>query len=206
VRNIVKLSKDKDDLLLDLQNQVELRTVHLENANKRLSDLAHHDPLTGLFNRLRLEKDMQTFIDQYLIHRSHFAVLMLDVDWFKKVNDSYGHEIGDFVLKELAKIFHAVCRDEDKIYRAGGEEFVILLDQISYADAYKVAKKINQKIEKHEFKKGNLSFYKTVSIGMCHSSILFDEDYKVMLRAADMGLYQAKENGRNRIEVATKAS
>ncbi len=81
-----------------MQHQVQMRTLHLEHANKQLSSLAGHDPMTGLFNRLSLEVDINKLIDSFNKHKSPFAVIIFDIDWFKDVNDTYGHDIGDFVL------------------------------------------------------------------------------------------------------------
>lgn len=204
VRNIIELTNSKNKLLKTLQSEVEQRTIHLENANKKLSDMAYHDPLTGLKNRFSLEHDMEDLLKQYFEHHASYAVLLFDIDFFKKVNDTYGHDFGDFVLEEIAKIFTSSFRIGDKIYRTGGEEFIVLLNRISYEDTIKIAQKTLELVEKHPFTKGEITIYKTVSCGIFHSDICETSKYKEILKYADVALYEAKNTGRNKIQLYKK--
>jgi len=171
VQKISSLSTDNAHVLTNLENLVESRTHDLENANNKLKLLASSDPLTGLRNRLNLETDIEKAIEHYQSHHAPYAVIMFDIDWFKQVNDNYGHDIGDFVLTQLANILKSAVREGDKIYRAGGEEFVILLNRIDYDDSVNFAEKIRILIQQHEFLTNNISLSKTVSGGLFHSSI-----------------------------------
>ena len=203
VAKMLKLSESNETTLQNLENLVELRTLHLENANKKLKDLASHDPLTGLRNRLNLENDVELSITNFKKHNAPFAILMFDIDWFKKVNDSYGHDTGDQVLKEVSNILDQTVRDEDHIYRAGGEEFVVLLNRISKVDSIKIANKIRLKIEKHSFaceECHDKELFITISGGAYHSDMSLITDLKGLLKLVDEALYNAKHSGRNQIK------
>lgn len=201
VREIRELSEAKNNLLESLQQKVELRTLHLEKANKKLEEMAYHDPLTGLRNRLSLESDIEYLLQQHKSHHAPFAVLMFDIDYFKELNDTYGHDFGDIVLEELAQLLQKSFRNEDKIYRTGGEEFVVLLNRSSYEDALYVAHNTLKAVRKHQFKRGALSVSKTISCGLYYSKIQTFANYKEVLKAVDIALYEAKEGGRDIVRV-----
>ncbi len=183
--------------------QLILSRAKLANSNVKLKDLALYDPLTGLRNRLYLESDIEKVIGNHKERHSPYAVLMFDIDWFKEVNDTYGHDVGDLVLKEFADILMSSVREEDRVYRAGGEEFVILLNRISYEDAYGVASKIQAQIQNHIFNVNREEFSKTTSCGLYHSLLLRVRDAKKVLKLVDNALYESKTNGRNRITSAS---
>ncbi len=199
-RQLTELAGEKEIFMSDLRTQVEIRTLHLERANEQLNKLASHDPLTGLFNRLTFESDINHLIKHYYSHKAPFAVILFDIDWFKDVNDTYGHDVGDFVLSEFAKLLKEHFRHEDKIYRAGGEEFVALLSRISIEESLMIAQKIRHVVEEHLFKIGSVMLRKTVSAGVYHTDIHSGvKNYKNIYKMTDIALYRAKEEGRNRI-------
>ena len=183
----------------NLQQQVEIRTLSLERANLKLLHLASHDPLTGLKNRLNLERDLEQLLIHHKINHSPFAVEMLDIDWFKKINDDYGHDAGDFVLHEIAKILTENIREEDSVYRAGGEEFVILFNRITREEALNRANKIRLKIQEHLFSHNEHTIHLTISGGLYHPEAEQALDVKEILKSADVALYTAKNLGRNKI-------
>jgi len=200
-RRIAELSEAEERAIENLQYQVEIRTLHLQQINQKLEDLASHDPLTGLKNRLNFEQDLEHIITQHVINHAPYAVLMLDIDWFKKVNDDHGHDVGDFFLIELAKLLRHTVRNEDKIYRVGGEEFVILLNRVSYDHALKKSEKIRQAIQSHTFEVSEVTLHKTVSGGLFHSSLSNSTEVKSILKLTDNALYLSKSKGRNRISI-----
>ncbi len=207
VNQIVALSQVKEGMLEDLENQVKIRTLHLEKMNQKLNKLAHHDALTGLRNRLNMEADIEEVLEAYEKNGIEFAVLMLDLDWFKRVNDQYGHDVGDFVLRELAQILKRSVREGDHVYRAGGEEFVVLLNRIGYLDAKHKAESIRQAVEEYVFVANSVRLRKTLSGGLYHSSLLKVSSVKELLKQTDKALYAAKKSGRNRImEVGAQAN
>ena len=174
---------------------LEATTDDLNETIKELQQLAQHDQLTGLFNRRSLDKD----IEQRLLKRRRrsdqgFAVLMYDIDHFKEVNDTYGHEVGDVVLKELSHRVRAMVRDEDVVGRWGGEEFLIIADSISADDAYSLAERIRATVESEPFP---IVGKVTVSFGVACAQ---EGDTPSSLFArVDMALYAAKHSGRNRV-------
>lgn len=204
VREIRELARSKNQLLESLQQKVELRTLYLEEANQKLKEMAYHDPLTGLRNRLSLESDIEFLLQQHQNHNAPYAVLMFDIDYFKELNDTHGHDFGDIVLEELAKLFRETFREGDKIYRTGGEEFVVLLNRCSYEDALLVAHSTLRAVRNYPFQRGDLKLHKTVSCGLYHSKIKAFSNYKEILKAVDVALYEAKEGGRDIVRVYQK--
>lgn len=189
-----------------LEQEIQIRTYSLEQANEKLQYSASHDPLTGLNNRLNLEHELESLISHYRENRIPFAVLMLDIDWFKKVNDNYGHDMGDFVLKELATLIRGAIRSEDSAYRAGGEEFVIILNRISQAQAIEKAEALRYSIEEHSFVLGEIELKITISGGLYHPKWLEATTLHEVLKLSDNALYEAKHLGRNRIVAAQTSS
>ena len=165
-----------------------------------LKESAFKDGLTGLYNRKFLEEHSKKLIPQARREEFSIGVLMLDMDHFKAVNDEYGHDIGDKVLKELARILSETVRDSDLIIRYGGEEFVVLLVGVnSTQDAINVAEKIGKNVRDNEIDvyAGN-KLKKTVSIGLS----MFPEDssnFDAVMKNADIALYEAKNSGRDKV-------
>lgn len=185
----------------NLLQEIEIRTLSLKQVNEKLAHLASHDPLTGLKNRLNLEEELEGLMKHYKIHRLPYAVAMLDIDWFKKINDTYGHDAGDFVLCELAKIFAESVRSQDSVYRSGGEEFVIVFNRITQEQVLEKCEKIRQRIQYHRFMYNNYKFDVTISGGVYHTDIVEINTIQEALKLADNALYEAKRLGRNKIIV-----
>ena len=181
-----------------LEQQVVQRTQALEAANRQLEQLAIRDALTGLYNRRCFDERLNECIHNSKRSGRTFALLVLDVDYFKRVNDKHGHAAGDTVLQQLARVLTDNTRSTDFVARYGGEEFVMLLPETSLAvEALTVAEKVRVAIEQASFAEvGNL----TVSIGIS----LWDPrspGSKDLFHRADDALYQAKLSGRNRVVV-----
>jgi diguanylate cyclase (GGDEF)-like protein len=183
----------------NLEQQISMRTMSLEHANLKLMQLASHDPLTGLKNRLNMERDLEELILQYEKHHLPYAVLMLDIDWFKKINDTYGHDAGDFVLSEISKIMLESVRIQDSVYRAGGEEFVIIFNRITREQAIEKAEAIRLGVQKHPFIFSDQEMQCTISGGLYHPDIVKSFTVQGVLKLADNALYEAKASGRNTI-------
>ena len=157
-----------------------------------LEEKTIHDKLTGAYNREYFEKTYRNIIKEYLLKNYRFALSNFDIDNFKKVNDTYGHDIGDYVLKELVHEVSKFLRDDDIFIRWGGEEFILILKIKNENDLSKVLEHLRIRIEKHIFKKvGKV----TCSFG----ATLYrnDEDIETTIKRADTGLYEAKAKGRN---------
>lgn len=170
---------------------------------EKLREQAIRDPLTHLYNRRYLDEVLTTEINRSRRHKEHFALLLLDIDHFKRFNDKYGHDAGDFVLTELSVILRTCVRTEDTVARVGGEELAILAPRVGKPEAVKLANKICQLIRTHNLNhNGNDLGQVTISIGVS----IFDEhiqNAEVLMKTADMALYQSKENGRDQYTIAS---
>ncbi|MBF0393998.1 MAG: diguanylate cyclase, partial [Alphaproteobacteria bacterium] len=156
------------------------------------------DPMTGLNNRRFLEEYVDTLVANVQRRQARLAVMMLDLDYFKMVNDTYGHDAGDLVIKALAKVLRQAVRASDLVIRYGGEEFLVILLDSSPEAADAVAEKIRTTVEALDIVAGGVVLKKTISIGLAD----FPGDSETFWQAvkfADVALYQAKETGRNRV-------
>jgi len=166
-----------------------------------LKDQATHDPLTGVFNRRALEEILSVEHSRSLRNQSPLSVVMLDIDYFKRLNDRYGHGAGDQVLVLIADILVKNTRDYDSVARFGGEEFIILLPSTQTNKAKKVAEKLRAKIEQHDYKiEDKQKVEITASFGVT-SCDLAQEAWLNVLDRCDKALYLAKESGRNNVIV-----
>lgn len=170
-----------------------------EIVQKKLINLANTDPLTGLPNRRSFfEKSKIEFLHAKR-YKSSFSLIMIDIDWFKNINDIYGHDVGDKVLEKFAELLIEHTRAVDVLGRYGGEEFVILLPKTSLKDAHIFALRVIDSAQKIVVNtlKGTCSF--TISAGLSQF-INTDENLSETLKRADNALYKAKENGRNQLQ------
>lgn len=170
--------------------------IHLTMLVK-LEPLATTDQLTGLFNRHYFTSELVKQINTWRRYQRPLSIIMLDIDHFKKVNDTYGHLAGDYALQSMAKICQHMVRDIDTVARIGGEEFAILLPSTGENGAMQTAERIRQETEKFGFRYEGRTFKLTVSLGIAE---LTDETWSIteFIKAADEMLYKAKEAGRNR--------
>ncbi len=178
-----------------LQKLVDARTHELMEKNRELEHLAVTDRLTGLYNRLRLDQILEAEIARSERYDGKLALVMIDLDKFKSVNDEHGHQVGDKVLSTLADILATNTRDVDAVGRWGGEEFLIIASNTDLAGATEVAEKLRQKIAEHAFP---VVGGKTASFGV--TAFRKGDNATDMLARADAALYRAKESGRDRVE------
>lgn len=182
----------------NLERSVAERTKELQDANARLERLAVTDGLTGVFNHRRFQEQLQAEILRSERHKRPMGVLMVDVDFFKKVNDAMGHPAGDELLRRLAEVLGADLRATDLIARYGGEEFAVLLPETTKSEAMQVAERMRIAVETKINSGPAWPIPVTVSIGVG----TFPEDGKTgeqVLVAADQAMYVAKRQGRNRV-------
>jgi diguanylate cyclase (GGDEF)-like protein len=157
------------------------------------------DQLTGLYNRRYLEEILEKIAASTLREKSMLGILMIDVDYFKKVNDTYGHDAGDIVLKQLSQVLLNGVRESDFVVRFGGEEFIVVLQNIKSKDAIlQVAEKIRVAFENTKISVAGKVIQKTISVGV---SIFPQNTEKIWecIKFADLALYEAKRHGRNRV-------
>lgn len=169
----------------------------LESANKRLDDLTTFDMLTGAYSRRKFEQEAVIYADRKVREGSPFAVIMFDIDFFKLINDRYGHKAGDLILQEVTLIVKNMLREKDRLFRWGGDEFAVLLQDTATEDAHFVAERIRKIIEEHKFaiEGGNI----TISLGV--GEFLDGDSLDPFISYVDNALMQAKINGKNRIEL-----
>lgn len=170
----------------------------IENLYQMVEHLSRVDPLTDLDNRRSFNTDSLRLLQLAIRHQSKLTCAMLDIDFFKKVNDNYGHDIGDKVLVSLAKVCKKTIRKTDLLARFGGEEFCFLFPETDLVSGTLVAEKIRNIVSELEFYAGENTFSITVSIGI--SEFLdVNDTIDTMIKRSDNALYEAKQNGRNRV-------
>jgi len=194
-----RLSRQLEELTNYLEDKVQERTESLLDTQKELLEdnnelarLASTDNLTGLFNRNHINEILANEHSRYQRHSHRFGIIMLDIDHFKPVNDNYGHDAGDLILKHLAKQLGAAVRSSDHVGRWGGEEFLICCTTIKPDDLLAIAENIRQTIARSKFEIVNKL---TVSLGC--AIIQPGETIDELIKRADVALYEAKNNGRN---------
>jgi len=173
----------------------------LQKLQAKLKEQAHRDPMTNLYNRRYFHDIASQIVALAKRERRDISVMMIDIDHFKVVNDTYGHAIGDLVIKRLADLLIQYTRKSDIITRFGGEEFVILLPNTNLDNSYKIALKIKEIVESTEINYDEIDkFFFTISIGI---AILSENDSNIenVIKRADEALYRAKENGRNQVYI-----
>ncbi len=186
--------------LIRRELQVHELIKDLEESKRELKILAATDPLTGLHNRRSFLDFSSHILGLAKREQTDLSLLMLDIDHFKRINDSWGHDVGDEVIKAVAAILKTSLRQNDIVCRHGGEEFVVLLPQTPLAGASALAEKIRREIESfsHTLNNGGI-LQCTISIGVTQVDPQRDMDLKPTLKRADMALYLAKDGGRNRV-------
>ncbi len=163
-----------------------------------LREQSLRDQLTGLYNRRFLDETIDKIAAQIKRRGTTLGILMVDIDYFKEVNDTYGHDMGDKVLKEIAKVLVKSVREADLVIRFGGEEFLVLLMDVQSGKSVEIAEKIRKAVESHTIESFGVVLRKTVSVGVSE----FPEDSEKIwqcIKYADVALYKAKEMGRNRV-------
>jgi diguanylate cyclase (GGDEF)-like protein len=191
-----------EELLARVKVQLKIKALqdNLKEKNQLLQKLAQTDPLTGLYNRRHMMAALASEFDRSTRFGNPFALLMIDLDHFKKVNDTYGHIQGDKVLQSTAWEIQDVLRQYDSAARFGGEEFALLLPEAALDDAVMVAERLRNNISDIEFSGEFEKLKITASIGVAaipHAKVNSIED---LIRLSDDALYVAKGNGRNRVE------
>jgi two-component system cell cycle response regulator len=176
------------------------RFAQVEDERTRLEKLAITDYLTGIYNVRYFQHRIIEEFTRAERHRIPISCLMIDIDHFKKINDTHGHKAGDLVLKEFAQQLRQLTRKSDVLARYGGEEFVIMLPQTAIQGAIAEAERIRRAITSHKFK-GLGRTYLTVSIGIAAFPNARIRTYDELISAADDSLYEAKKNGRDRVAI-----
>lgn len=190
--------------LENIDQQVTVATTILTTmSQKTMAMEGGRDPLTKLFNRRFLRTILQREVRASISTQERFAIIMVDLDYFKKVNDKHGHDAGDAVLEQFAELMLNTVRAGDFVFRYGGEEFLVVLNSVTDDSSLMVANKIRETVESHDFQIGEgLDISLTVSIGIAvHDG---HPDYNNLISQSDAAVYQAKKAGRNQVHFYSK--
>lgn len=200
-RNYIRALAASKKLAQLLEVKVEERTLELKKANDRLKEVIQRDTLTGLSNRRALQAHFRTIREETRrTHLQNYGLAILDLDFFKRVNDEMGHDTGDAALQQLANLMKEHLRPSDLIARIGGEEFIILGEVQKETDFKNVLERLRETVHKHSFKHHDKEFSLSVSIG--YSLLEADDNLESLMKRADIALYKAKNNGRNLVIAA----
>ena len=198
------------DVLDEIQHNIEniIESFDIPDANKmdvikkinfmytQTKQMSVTDPLTHLFNRRHFEAEFEREYKRAKRYNNDLSLAVIDIDFFKKINDTYGHSCGDYVLKEIAYLMNKNFRQTDTLFRYGGEEFVVILTETSDLTAKVPLERLRKRVENHIFKFNNQEIKVTISIGVTSRTDF--ENYLEMFDDADKALYKAKNDGRNK--------
>jgi diguanylate cyclase (GGDEF)-like protein len=187
-----------------LESVADICATAIQNAHyvERVKQLAYLDGLTGIFNRRFFELRIEEEVERARRFDAGMAVIMVDIDQFKRLNDEFGHLLGDEVLRQVSSIFSQQLRKIDVVCRYGGEEFAILLSQTNQKHAMGVAEKLRRLIESWQFPGVPRPVTISAGVATCpHHGTTRDQ----LVKAADAGLYAAKQSGRNCVRVISSA-
>jgi len=192
------IMKKEDQVVAQMQRKIK----KLEQALKKAKQESKIDFLTGLVSKRGLDEELNRVDKSYRRYQIEYSIGFFDIDHFKKINDTYGHEAGDLILKQLGKLFLQLKRDVDIVGRYGGEEFLAILPNTPLHGAQIFAEKIRDKVESFKFVYKGEEVPVTISVGVANCKEF--DNQKQLIEAADKRLYKAKEGGRNRVEPPLK--
>lgn len=196
-KKLISMADKSQKQLKDSNELVNDKVIKLTLAEQQLRKMTITDPLTGLLNRRGILNWLQDEGLNYKRHKIPFTLFVIDIDFFKDINDEYGHNIGDLTLKALADLMTDSIRSQDYIARWGGEEFLLVLPQTSLDGGCVIAEKMRKRIEEKTFIFKDFNINITISLGGCD----FKDDITLSacLDMADKALYKSKHNGRNKV-------
>lgn len=180
-----------------LQNSLVEQSNRLGDALEKVHDLSIRDELTGLYNRRKIMELLREEVNLARAGDYNFVVCYLDLDKFKSINDTFGHGVGDEVIKRFAQVAQKAIRSVDYAGRIGGEEFLVVLTNTQMEECLKVAERLRQSMEEEVFEQ--ITDRKSVTVSIGAAQFKTDETLEELLHRADAALYQSKESGRNRI-------
>jgi len=192
-----RLQKASDDLEKEVMN----RTSQLKKANDNLEQLSITDGLSGLYNYRYLIHSLNSELKRAIRYNHTLALLLMDIDYFKNLNDSYGHRCGDYVIETVGKLLKSNVRATDIVARYGGDELAVMLIETSTKSAHEVAEKLKLEIGSHIFRWQTTELSVSVSIGLATAPAPGIQEGSHLVEAADRALYQAKRAGRNAVVV-----
>lgn len=208
VAAVLELLQSSDERYRDLEQRfvtMQHENMDLMMRNRILSEVSARDSLTGLYNRWYVMEKIECEMNRSLRHGSPVTVLMMDIDHFKLVNDTWGHAVGDQVLKAIGQVLRDSCRVYDVPGRYGGEEFCVVLPETPMGNSPAVAERIRTRVESSAVAIDDLSIHVTASIGIAGieaGAADAVQTANALIDRADRALYVAKHRGRNRVEMS----
>lgn len=194
----IKKPVDEIEVVARIYSAYNYKTI-----NDKLREMAIRDGLTGLYNHTFLLELFQVELDKAKRIDSNIAFIMIDIDYFKSINDTYGHMMGDVVIREISALLTDTVRTGDIIGRYGGEEFSIVLTEVTSEQVLDICDRIRKNVEQHIFEVNGNSIKVTVSIGVCIKKSQSTASKNDIIKIADKALYEAKKSGRNKCEMTT---
>jgi len=197
-----KLQEHADSLqqkVLERTKKIQEKHAELEALNKELEIIATTDGLTGVYNRRYFNQAIVRECQLAKRHSRPTSLMILDIDFFKRVNDNYGHQAGDYVIMALTEVIKGTIRSSDILARYGGEEFIILATVCNLEQTRDLAERLRENVEKHAFVYASETIPITISLGVAEWNSEMNTDGQSLVRYADNGLYRAKKKGRNRV-------
>jgi len=188
--NATEINNEKDDKEYII-SFTDITAIDLEN--KTLEKKATVDKLTGIYNREKFSEQLKYSVELFKLQQRELAVIFFDIDFFKSINDNFGHDAGDYILKELSNLISSKLRDSDIFARWGGEEFIILLPKTTLEPATQLAERLREAIESYDFK------YRKITSSFGVSIFLENDDEDSFIKRVDNNLYEAKNSGRNMV-------
>jgi diguanylate cyclase (GGDEF)-like protein len=194
---------DAGELTARVKTQLRVKELHkaLQEKNRQLQELANKDGLTDLYNHRYLQERLIKEIERAKRYRIDLSFVLIDIDYFKHFNDTYGHQTGDVILKTLGCILKKALRESDTAARYGGEEFALILVHTGFDTAQEAAERLRSTVESYKFEVDNQNFQVTISLGIASFEQEMINTAKDLVECADKALYTAKKQGRNRIAI-----
>jgi len=198
-KKLVRMGDNTQKKLIEANELIHEKVHQLIQAEEKLKKLSITDPLTGIYNRRGTYQWIEEQVKRQRRNNRPFTLFIMDIDFFKNINDTHGHQVGDKVLIEITQLMIASVREQDFLGRWGGEEFILILPETDLQGSVVLADKLRKTIEQKEFKIDGNDITITISLGgSCYSTgSIVDK----CLEEADAALYRSKRNGRNRIEI-----
>ncbi|OGQ98180.1 MAG: hypothetical protein A2521_14880 [Deltaproteobacteria bacterium RIFOXYD12_FULL_57_12] len=192
---------DEGELVARVNTHLKIKELYesIQEKNRQLQELANRDGLTGLYNHRFFYETADKDFRKAFRYQEALSCTLFDIDYFKKFNDTYGHQVGDTVLKTLGGLITSQMRESDLAARYGGEEFALLLYHTAAPEAFLFADRLRKEVESHHFQHEELTLAVTISVGVATCPHPQIGDVQTLIEYADKALYRAKENGRNRV-------
>jgi diguanylate cyclase (GGDEF)-like protein len=202
-KSLAEIELEAKSRMIELTMQMHVQTAQVAEENSELKDLVFVDPLTKLGNRRQYDRIATAELNRCIRSKNPFGLMVIDIDHFKRVNDTYGHAVGDAILAGVARRLELSVRNYDFVFRFGGEEFVVILPESNSRICQGVAERLRLAMESKNFLVDEHDIHVTISIGVAAFDPGNGVDIETLFESADQALYAAKKNGRNQYLIAS---